>query len=101
ARITSRTKGLARVEVLHVNVTGASVVPGQPLAELYSPELSQAIQELLLARRAAQEAASRPGPSPSLGPGRSLLGDPRELTRLAAEKLTLWGLTPGQVEDIL
>ena len=96
ARIASRTKGMARVEALHVNVTGDSVAMGQPLAELYSPELYQAIQELLLADRSAREA-----PKMQTTLGRSVLGDPRELTRLAVEKLKLWGLTQAQVDTIL
>ena len=36
ARIASRTKGMARVEVLHINFTGTPVAPGQPLAEVYT-----------------------------------------------------------------
>ena len=51
SRISSKTKGLARVEKLFVNVTGTLVEVGAPLAELYSPELYQATRELLLAQR--------------------------------------------------
>ncbi len=46
ARIVSKVPGTSRVETLHVNFTGEDVDAGQPLAELYSPELNQAIQEL-------------------------------------------------------
>jgi Cu(I)/Ag(I) efflux system membrane fusion protein len=96
ARIASRTKGMARVEALHVNFTGTPVAMGQSLAELYSPELYQAIQELLLAQRSARDA-----PQLQTAQGRSILGDPQELTRLAVEKLKLWGLTAAQVDSIL
>src|SRR5262249_13562510 len=70
---------------------------GEPLAELYSPELHQAIQELLTAARRAELQASRPDSTP----GRTLLGDRRDLVRLAAEKLKRWGITQVQIDDIL
>ena len=53
ASIVSKVPGKSRVEKLYINVTGQNVEAGQPLAELYSPELSQAIQELLNASRRA------------------------------------------------
>ncbi len=94
--IASKTKGMSRVEKLYVNFTGVSVRAGEPLAELYSPELYQAIRELLLAQRSARQ---RPGAQTALG--RSVLGDANELVGLSREKLKLWGVTNKQVEDIL
>lgn len=91
-RIASKTKGMARVEKLHVDYTGTKVEAGRPLAEVYSPELYQATQEMLLHHRSAQ---ARPA-----GASRAL-GDPQELVRLAAERLKLWGITQGQVDEIL
>ena len=96
AHIASRVRGMARVEKLHVNFTGETVMAGEVLADLYSPELSQAMQELLLARRSARGA-----PNMQSALGRSVLGDPEEMTRLAAEKLKLWGITQGQVDEVL
>ena len=96
AHIASKVRGMARVEKLYVNFTGVDVAEGQTLAELYSPELYQAIQELLLARRSAQGASRMQSPL-----GRSILGDPEEMTRLAIEKLKLWGMTQAQVDAIL
>ncbi|WP_165074697.1 efflux RND transporter periplasmic adaptor subunit [Paludisphaera rhizosphaerae] len=90
-RIASRTKGLARVEKLHVDFTGVRVEAGQPLAEVYSPELYQAMQEMLLHQRTAQA-------SPA---GNRVLGDPQNLVRLAADKLKLWGITQEQIDRIL
>ena len=46
-QVTPRVGGF--VERLYVNVTGQPVRRGQPLLELYSPELLAAQQELLLA----------------------------------------------------
>jgi Cu(I)/Ag(I) efflux system membrane fusion protein len=95
-RIASKTKGLARVEALFVNFTGTAVDEGQPLAEVYSPELYQAMQELVLAHRRAQEPAAAKS-----SVVKSILGDPAELVRLGQERLVLWGMTPRQVDEIL
>lgn len=95
-RISSKTKGMSRVEKLFVNFTGTKVKAGEPLAELYSPELYQAVQELLLAQRSGRD---RPQAQTALG--RSVLGDPKELVRLSAEKLKLWGITQAQIDQIL
>jgi len=96
ANIIAKVPGRTRVEKLHVNVTGQDVEVGQTLAELYSPELSQAIQELLnAARRAGQ-----PG-QPQTAVGRSLVTDRQEMVRAAAEKLKRWGVTQSQIDEIL
>ncbi len=71
ARIVSKVPGKSRVEKLYVNFTGQDVKAGEPLAELYSPELYQAIQELLTASRRAEPDATRV----QTAVGRSLLGD--------------------------
>lgn len=94
--IASKIRGMARVETLVVNFTGVEVAAGQVLAELYSPELYQAVQELLLARGSAQEA-----PQAQSALGRSVRIGPGELIRLSTEKLKLWGITQAQVDKIL
>jgi Cu(I)/Ag(I) efflux system membrane fusion protein len=96
SHISSKTKGLARVEKLFVNFTGTFVERGQPLAELYSPELYQATRELLLAQGADSERANAQNTLPQ-----SLLGNRGNLVDLAREKLALWGITPGQIDEIL
>ncbi len=95
-RISSKTKGMSRVEKLFVNFTGTKVKAGEPLAEVYSPELYVAIQELLL-----QQGSMRNGPKTQTALGRSILGDSKELVRLSAEKLKLWGITQAQIDRIL
>ena len=96
ARISSKTKGMSRIEKLYVNFAGDSVKAGQPLAELYSPELYQAIRELLLAQKSAKERI----PAQSAF-GRSLAGGEGDLLNLAKEKLARWGITAKQVDEIL
>jgi Cu(I)/Ag(I) efflux system membrane fusion protein len=78
-RITARVTGKSRIDKLYVNVTGQSVHEGDPVAELYSPDLVVTIQSLLDARRAGN-------------------GD---LERMAHDRLKLWGLAEDQVAGIL
>ena len=96
ANVVSKAPGRTRVEVLHANVTGMEVKAGEPLAELYSPELAQAVAELRAAQRSEREAAGL-----QTAAARSLLGDRRLLVTLAAEKLRRWGITPAQVDALL
>jgi Cu(I)/Ag(I) efflux system membrane fusion protein len=96
ANITSKVPGRTRVETLHVNVTGQSVEVGQTLAELYSPELSQAIQELLNAARRAEGSYQ-----PQTAVARSLVSERQDMVRASTEKLARWGITPGQIDEIL
>jgi Cu(I)/Ag(I) efflux system membrane fusion protein len=96
ATIVSRIPGKSRVETLHINFTGENVEAGQPLAELYSPELNQAIQELLAASRRAESTLE-----PRTDVARSLLADWREMVRASTEKLKRWGITQAQIDEIL
>jgi len=96
ARISSKIKGLARVEKLLVNFTGTFVEVGDPLAELYSPELYQATRELLLAQSTSIERSNAQTPL-----GQSLQGNKSDLVALARDKLGLWGITPEQIDEIL
>ncbi len=96
ANIVSKVPGKSRVEKLYANVTGMEVLAGAPLAELFSPELNQAIVEL---QTAAQRAAEPVQAQTALG--RSLQGDRQEMVRASAEKLKRWGITEAQVDEIL
>jgi Cu(I)/Ag(I) efflux system membrane fusion protein len=96
ARISSKIKGMSRVEKLAVNFTGTFVEVGDVLAEVYNAELYQAARELLLAQERARELAT----SNSNSLRSSLLGG-EDLVRLASEKLRLWGITQEQIDAIL
>jgi Cu(I)/Ag(I) efflux system membrane fusion protein len=69
-----------RIEQLYVNFTGESVEKGQILAQIYSPELITAQQELLEATKTKQ---SQPA-----------------IYEAAKEKLRQWKLTDNQIESI-
>ncbi len=74
--VSARVKG--RIDTLHVNQTGQMVHAGDPLAELYSPDLVVTVQNLLDARSANNK----------LQEG------------LARDRLKLWGIDDKQVEEI-
>jgi hypothetical protein len=52
-RVSPRFEGW--IEKLHVNTTGQAVTRGQPLMEVYSPELVSAQEEYLIALRAVEQ----------------------------------------------
>jgi len=68
-----------RIEKLFVNFTGESVSKGQVLAQVYSPELVSAQQELI-------EASKTKETQPAI-------------YEAAREKLRLWKITDGQIEE--
>jgi membrane fusion protein, copper/silver efflux system len=79
ARITSRVTGKSRIDKLYVNVTGQLIHAGDPVADLYSPDLVVTVQNLLDARRAGNA----------------------EMERGARERLRLWGIGADQMAEIL
>ncbi len=79
ARISARVTGKSRIDKLYVNVTGQHVEKGEPLAELYSPDLVVTVQNLLDARQ-----SGNPG-----------------LEKIARERLRLWGIDDDQIDTIL
>lgn len=81
------------IERLHVNFTGQPVRAGQRVAEIYSPELVSAQEELLLAARLD------PNLSASSLPGIS--GSTADLAQVARRRLQLWDISDEQINDIL
>lgn len=78
-----------RIERLLVNYTGVAVQQGEGLAELYSPELLAAQEELRQSARAVSSIS---------GGGSDLVRDATRGTLAAArDKLRLWGLTEEQI----
>jgi Cu(I)/Ag(I) efflux system membrane fusion protein len=80
ATITARVDGYA--ERLFVDFTGVEIKAGEHLAEIYSPELLVAQQELIVAAQSGERGAA------------GALAENAEL------KLQRWGLTPEQIKAL-
>jgi Cu(I)/Ag(I) efflux system membrane fusion protein len=81
------------VEKLYVNSTGQVVQRGQPLLEIYSPELVAAQQELLLAGQLQRDIGR------SAVPG--VPGNSTDLVAAARRRLQLWDISDRQIDDVL
>lgn len=79
SRISAWVTGKSRITKLYVNVTGQTVTKGDPLADLYSPDLVTTAQNLLDARNAGN----------------------KDLERMARERLRLWGIGDDEIRSIL
>jgi Cu(I)/Ag(I) efflux system membrane fusion protein len=78
------------VRRLAANVTGQTVRRGQILFMVYSPELWSAQQEYLEATRAARSDQGKT----------ALAGSSMDLAQAARERLTLWDLSPADIDAI-
>jgi len=81
-----------RVERLHVDYVGFEVEAGEPMVELYGPELLAAQQELLQSLEAHREAVAS-GKTRRIESADAVLASVRE-------RLRLWGLSEAQVSDV-
>lgn len=91
ASVTPRFSGY--VERLYVDFTGQPVRRGQPLVDVYSPELVAAQEELLLAARLERDLPE------STVPG--VPGGSSNLVAAAMQRLRLWGISAAQIAQIL
>ena len=80
------------VERLHVNVTGQPVARGQPLFEVYSPELVSAQREYAIAMQGVQ-AMKDAGPEAQAAM--------RQLAESSLARLRNWDLSPAQVAALM
>jgi len=81
------------VERLYVDFTGQPVSRGQPLLEIYSPELVSAQEEMLLAR----ELEKKIGQSGVEG----VAGGSADLLAQARRRLRYWDISEAQIERVL
>ncbi|MCK9396014.1 MAG: efflux RND transporter periplasmic adaptor subunit [Methylobacter sp.] len=79
------------VQRLYVNATGQAVKRGQPLLEVYSPELMTAQQEYLIARQGQQ--ALQQGSAQARGTA-------EQLTDNALQRLHYWDIAPAQLQRL-
>ena len=89
-QVTTKVAGF--VERLHVNATGQMVRAGEPLFELYSPELLASQEEYLRARRSAEEFGRSSLPEVKRG------GE--ELAAAARRRLELFDVPPEFIERL-
>jgi Cu(I)/Ag(I) efflux system membrane fusion protein len=80
------------VEEIHVDFTGAPVRRGQPLLSVYSPMLVSAQEELILARRLANEAGA--------GVGERAAANARDLLVSARRRLSYWDIPDAVIRRI-
>lgn len=80
------------IDRLYVDYTGAAVRHGQPLLSVYSPMLVAAQEELILARRLADQAAA--------GGGEGAAANARDLLESARRRLAYWDIPENQIRKI-
>jgi RND family efflux transporter MFP subunit len=82
-----------RIDKLHVDFTGQQVRRGQPIAQIYSPEVLTSAEEYKLAienrKRLASSAESQ------------AISGADDLVAASRRRLELWGLTPQQIDTIV
>lgn len=81
------------VERLYVDFTGKPVSRGQPLLEIYSPELVSAQEELLLARRLDEKVGASGVEGVATGS--------TDLLASAKRRLRYWDISEAQIERVL
>lgn len=90
--VPSRVPG--RVEKLHADFVGTEVRKGEPLLEIYSPELITALGEYERARSAL-------GAGEGAGAGDTRRASVEALARSAKTRLELWGLNEMEIDGIV
>jgi len=89
---TVNTKFSGWIETLHVGFVGEKVRKGQPLFDIYSPELVTAQEEFLLALQQYKSLSTSPYPSIREGAQR--------LLEASRTRLRYWDLTDEQTKEI-
>jgi Cu(I)/Ag(I) efflux system membrane fusion protein len=104
---TVNTKYEGWIEKLYVNFTGRPVKKGEPLADIYSPELFATQQELINALKWKKEGASRNSQTSSERGGGlrndisgMLVRDAESVIEATRQRLRLWDLTEAQIKNI-
>ncbi|MCG6963579.1 MAG: efflux RND transporter periplasmic adaptor subunit [Acidobacteria bacterium] len=89
--VSVTTKYPGFIEKTYVNYVGQPVRKGQPLFDIYSPQLVQTEQELLSAKRYADRMADAPG---------GAAGRAQSLLAAARERLAYWDITEDQIHHL-
>jgi Cu(I)/Ag(I) efflux system membrane fusion protein len=100
---TVNTKVEGWIEKLYVETTGSHVQKGEPLAEIYSPELVATQQEFLIALKWTKDLADPKtqnvqGASPELN--QMLAKDAQAMFAASRQRLILWDISDQQIKNI-
>jgi len=90
SRISAWVPG--RIEKLHVDYVGYEVRAGEPMVDLYGPELMAAQEELIHSHNAYREAHA--------GGNERLIESTRSVVEAVRERLRLWGLSESQIAEM-
>ncbi|MGO9379235.1 MAG: efflux RND transporter periplasmic adaptor subunit [Dissulfurispiraceae bacterium] len=93
---TVNTKFEGWIEKLHVDFTGRYVRKGEPLAEIYSPELLATQQEFINLLKWKKESKSAKDSTI----GSMLAGDSESILEGARQRLRLWDISDAQIDKI-
>ena len=85
------------IEKLHVGFTGKHVKKGDPLAEIYSPELMATQKEFLVALKCGKKAGADEQKSDI---DKMLAQDAEAVVEAARQRLGLWDISAGQIRTI-
>lgn len=101
---TINTKIEGWIEKLHVDYTGRYIKKGEPLAEIYSPELIATQQEYLNTMKWFSKSEDQNLPAGRQGPksriGDMLSADSEKILTAARQRLKLWDITDSQIKKI-
>lgn len=89
---TINTKFEGWVERLYVNTTGKYINKGEPLAEIYSPELLSTQEEFLNAVKLLREAEEKGS--------QLLIKDAQRIYEAARQRLLYWDISEEQIKEI-
>jgi len=93
---TANTKIEGWIEKLHIDYTGRYVKKGEPLAEIYSPELVATQREFLNVQRWADQGQSAKDERTAM----LLIKDAQAMLDAARERLRLWDISDDQIKKI-
>jgi len=91
AQVASKFSGFA--ENVYANATGQPVSRGEPLLDIYSPEILAAEQELLVAEQLGRAVGRSAVPR--------VPGDTIDLVAAARQRLALWDISPAQIDEVV
>jgi len=97
---TVNTKIEGWVERLYVDYTGRYVKKGEPLAEIFSPELIATQQEFINAFRWTKQSKGDKGEIFDKNIGRMLARDAETIVEASRQRLRLWDISEDQIKKI-